>query len=258
MRPHLVGHSVPWVGAAPKLAGKGSLVSLYMFLGWLRDAHPDPPHLVIRNPAFSRVLDSWVVPDPGSLDAADASLAEHGWRRLSHWHPVNRDHHVAFVAAATKALQVPEFDPDDLVRPGVAPGYLYQYFAGFLAALVAIGDLLPGARLPGERDLAAEYGISIGTVRRATALLRDQGFVVTLPAKGTYVTLDPGTASTTIDGAPSLLPVPSGDEATSHDLTDADRPSSRPTVTTVNPSTRLTPQPDGEPGPGAQSEPFPS
>lgn len=72
-------------------------------------------------------------------------------------------------------------------RDPAQPGYLYAQFADYLAALITSGKLQPGARLSGERDLAAEHGVSIGTVRRATALLRDRGLIVTLPAKGTYI-----------------------------------------------------------------------
>lgn len=36
--------------------------------------------------------------------------------------------------------------------------------------------------------MAADHGISIGTVRRAMAALVARGMVVTLPAKGTFVT----------------------------------------------------------------------
>jgi GntR family transcriptional regulator len=46
---------------------------------------------------------------------------------------------------------------------------------------------VPGARLPGERDLAAEYQVALGTMRRAIEELRSRGLVVTLPAKGTFV-----------------------------------------------------------------------
>lgn len=67
------------------------------------------------------------------------------------------------------------------------PGYLYIKVADHLEARIRSGDLRPGARLPGERDLALDYGVSIGTVRRATDVLRERGAVVTLPAKGTYV-----------------------------------------------------------------------
>ena len=49
----------------------------------------------------------------------------------------------------------------------------------------------PAARLPGERDLAAEYQVALGTVRRAIEELRSRGLVVTLPAKGTFVVAVP-------------------------------------------------------------------
>lgn len=47
--------------------------------------------------------------------------------------------------------------------------------------------LSPGARLPGERDLAEEYGVALGTARRAIEELRDRGLVVTLASKGSFV-----------------------------------------------------------------------
>jgi len=72
--------------------------------------------------------------------------------------------------------------------PGAGePAYVYVRMADHLAARIAAGDLPPGARLPGERDLAAEYGVALGTARRAITDLRERGLVVTLPAKGTFV-----------------------------------------------------------------------
>jgi DNA-binding GntR family transcriptional regulator len=78
---------------------------------------------------------------------------------------------------------VPPFDPD-----AGEPGYVYRQVADHLAARIAAGELAPGARLPGERDLAQEYGVALGTIRRAVEVLRERGLVITLPAKGTYVT----------------------------------------------------------------------
>ena len=49
------------------------------------------------------------------------------------------------------------------------------------------GELAPGARLPAERDLATEYGVSYDTIRRATALLRERGLIITIVGRGTYV-----------------------------------------------------------------------
>jgi DNA-binding GntR family transcriptional regulator len=77
--------------------------------------------------------------------------------------------------------------------PGESPidpnkiAYVYMQMADHIAERIARGDLRPGARLPGERDLAEEYGVAHLTARRATRELRERGLVVTLPAKGTFV-----------------------------------------------------------------------
>ncbi|MFC5145084.1 winged helix-turn-helix domain-containing protein [Streptomyces aureoversilis] len=65
--------------------------------------------------------------------------------------------------------------------------YVYMQVADHVAAQIEAGTLRPGARLAGERDLAEQYGVAIGTVRRAIQELRDRGLLVTLPAKGTFV-----------------------------------------------------------------------
>ncbi|MEN3585926.1 winged helix-turn-helix domain-containing protein [Streptomyces sp. ZYX-F-203] len=65
--------------------------------------------------------------------------------------------------------------------------YVYMQVADHIAGRIAKGEIPPGARLPGERDLAAEYGVAHLTARRATRELRERGLVVTLPAKGTFV-----------------------------------------------------------------------
>lgn len=77
---------------------------------------------------------------------------------------------------------VPEWDPEDN-----RPGYLYMRLADHIAARIAAGHYPPNAMLPNEREMVPEYGVSIDTVRRAIAELRDRGLVVTLPSKGTYV-----------------------------------------------------------------------
>lgn len=77
---------------------------------------------------------------------------------------------------------VPPFDPG-----AGEPGYLYMAVADHIAARITAGELKPGARLPAERDLAAEYGVSLATGRRAVRVLRERGMLVTLPVKGTFV-----------------------------------------------------------------------
>ncbi|MDW6058197.1 winged helix-turn-helix domain-containing protein [Streptomyces sp. FXJ1.4098] len=77
-------------------------------------------------------------------------------------------------------------DREPVVDPQAA-AYVYMQVADHVAWQIETGRLRPGARLAGERDLAQEYGVSIASVRRAVAELRDRGLVLTLPAKGTFV-----------------------------------------------------------------------
>jgi DNA-binding GntR family transcriptional regulator len=74
---------------------------------------------------------------------------------------------------------------DFVLNPG--PSYAYQQVADHLQARINAGELAPGSRLPGERDLAAEYGVALGTIRRSIQELRDRGRVVTTPSKGTFI-----------------------------------------------------------------------
>lgn len=68
--------------------------------------------------------------------------------------------------------------------------HLYEQVADHIADRIRAGDLPPGARLPAERDMCDEYGISIGTTRRAVRLLRERGLVKTIQIKGTFVARD--------------------------------------------------------------------
>jgi len=87
-----------------------------------------------------------------------------------------------YVADDQGTRDVPPFDPT-----AGGPAYTYARVADHVAARIKAGELTPGARLPAERDLAAEYGVALGTARRAVEELRARGLVVTLPAKGTFI-----------------------------------------------------------------------
>lgn len=67
------------------------------------------------------------------------------------------------------------------------PQYEWQRVADAVAAEIRAGRIPKGARLTGEREMAQQYGVAIGTVRRAVRDLRERGLVTTLPAKGTFV-----------------------------------------------------------------------
>ena len=81
-------------------------------------------------------------------------------------------------------------DQEPVVDPS-RPVYVWQQVADHIVRRIESGELRPGARLEGERELAEQLGVAIGSVRRAIKELRERGLLVTLPAKGTYVAKPP-------------------------------------------------------------------
>lgn len=67
------------------------------------------------------------------------------------------------------------------------PEIAYLRVADTIAARIGAGDLAPGDKLPPERELAAEFGVSYPTARRATEVLRERGLIETVHGKGTFV-----------------------------------------------------------------------
>lgn len=65
----------------------------------------------------------------------------------------------------------------------------YRQLADYLRRQIAAGTLT--GRLPGEKHLMQDYGLSQGTVRKALAILRDEGLVETTAGLGTYVVSKP-------------------------------------------------------------------
>jgi GntR family transcriptional repressor for pyruvate dehydrogenase complex len=65
---------------------------------------------------------------------------------------------------------------------------LYQQVARSIADGIKGGDYPRGRRLPSERDLAEQFGVSRPTVREAMIALEIQGFVESRHGSGVYVT----------------------------------------------------------------------
>jgi len=59
--------------------------------------------------------------------------------------------------------------------------------AAILRGQIERGELVPRQPLPSESYLVGHHGISRGTARRAVEVLRDEGLVVTIAQRGTYV-----------------------------------------------------------------------
>ncbi|GAA2648484.1 GntR family transcriptional regulator [Paractinoplanes durhamensis] len=71
-------------------------------------------------------------------------------------------------------------DPD-------GPVPLYQQLADLLRAEIEAGRLLPNRPVPSENTLQQQYGISRDTARHALRLLREDGWIVTVRGKGSFV-----------------------------------------------------------------------
>ncbi|MGW0841136.1 GntR family transcriptional regulator [Streptomyces sp. NPDC002787] len=81
--------------------------------------------------------------------------------------------------------------------------YVYLQVVHHLAEQIRTGRLPAGARLAAERDLAEQYGVAVNTIRRAVRDLRDQGLVITVPVKGTFVRAEQPPTGDTPEDAPA-------------------------------------------------------
>jgi DNA-binding GntR family transcriptional regulator len=65
----------------------------------------------------------------------------------------------------------------------VAP---YRQIAEIIRGRIRAGELRPGARIT-ESELTDAYEVARNTARRALAVLRDEGLIMTVPQRGSYV-----------------------------------------------------------------------
>jgi DNA-binding FadR family transcriptional regulator len=69
----------------------------------------------------------------------------------------------------------------------VEPQRLYRQIAGQLRALITAGEWTVGSRLPAERDLARQLGVSRPSVREALIAMEVEGWVEVRTGSGVYV-----------------------------------------------------------------------
>ena len=101
-----------------------------------------------------------------------------------------------------------------------APSPVWATVSARLLSEMADGSFPNGARLPPERELAAQHGVAVGTVRRALADLQSRGLLVRRQGSGNYVRT--AGLSRELYGFFRLEPV-AGDGVPSADLLDAAR-----------------------------------
>lgn len=66
-------------------------------------------------------------------------------------------------------------------------GAAYRQLASVLRDRIRNGELSPGHRMPSEKDLHDEFGLARETIRRALAVLRQEGLIDVRQGHGTYV-----------------------------------------------------------------------
>lgn len=77
-------------------------------------------------------------------------------------------------------------EPREVIDYGVATP-VWKQLAAILRARILSGRIEPRHAVPSEKQLEQEFGTARGTVRKAIALLRDEGLVVTVAGRGSYV-----------------------------------------------------------------------
>ncbi|MFB9326175.1 GntR family transcriptional regulator [Paenibacillus aurantiacus] len=64
---------------------------------------------------------------------------------------------------------------------------LYKQIQQAIKAQIALGNLRPGDRIPSEKELAEQFHVSLITTKNALSGLADEGIVVRMKGKGTFV-----------------------------------------------------------------------
>ncbi|MEG1840720.1 MAG: GntR family transcriptional regulator [Raoultibacter sp.] len=75
----------------------------------------------------------------------------------------------------------------DIIISNASPAPIYEQIASQMKGLILAGTLEAGVQLPSIRALAGDLRISVITTKRAYAELEAQGFIETVPGKGSFV-----------------------------------------------------------------------
>ena len=88
--------------------------------------------------------------------------------------------HISYLACSGNVVIVNHVD-------NMNPTPLYIQLADILREMINSGELEPRSPVPSESYLQQEQGVARGTVRQAMRVLRDEGLVVTIGGRGTFV-----------------------------------------------------------------------
>lgn len=75
----------------------------------------------------------------------------------------------------------------EIILSDVSTKPIYEQITSQIKGMIMSGELKPGDPMPSMRKLAKELHVSVITTQRAYDDLVKDGFIVTVPAKGTFV-----------------------------------------------------------------------
>ena len=75
----------------------------------------------------------------------------------------------------------------EIILSNASPKPIYEQITSQIKAMIMNGELKAGDPMPSMRKLAKELHVSVITTQRAYDDLQKDGFIVTVPAKGTFV-----------------------------------------------------------------------
>ncbi|WP_433513143.1 GntR family transcriptional regulator [Nonomuraea sp. CA-143628] len=144
---------------------------------------PVPIYRQVANEIRRRIT-SGTIPPGHAIPSEHQIVAEFEVSRITATKAIRmlRDDGLVYTVRGVGSFAGPEDQPR--VTETTSP---YQRVAAEIAERIRAGELRPDFPIPSETTLMQQYGLAKGTVRRAVALLREQGWVFTVPMRGTYV-----------------------------------------------------------------------
>jgi len=110
------------------------------------------------------------------------------YRQIGHiydLYELDEDHRMARMALTTSAAQA-DFEP---IAPDAAGAPLYRAVKRSLLRAIEGGRYPAGGSLPSETELAASFGVSVGTLRHAVDELVAEHILVRRQGRGTFIAL---------------------------------------------------------------------
>ena len=75
----------------------------------------------------------------------------------------------------------------EIILSSVSDRPIYEQITSQIKEMIMKGELKPGEAMPSMRKLAKDLHVSVITTQRAYDDLAKDGFIVTVPAKGTFI-----------------------------------------------------------------------